>query len=54
MGADPPDKPGYEVITLSDDDLAANAEIKTWADQGYEVVAFNGNRVILGNYKKNS
>jgi hypothetical protein len=48
-----PGKPGYKVISLGGVSDAADTEtLNYWADQGYEVVGFDSNRVILGNYKK--
>jgi len=52
----PPDKP-YVVVTLSDDDDTATAQLQTARDNGFEVLfAFPfgevaRTRVILGNYK---
>jgi len=58
MGSgNPGDKPGYVVVTLPttplDADAAAGDVLTKLHDQGYEVVAFDGGRVILGNYDKN-
>jgi hypothetical protein len=53
MGSgNPGDKPGYQVVTLPTNDEAAAGILNALADSGYEVVAFDNGRVILGNYKK--
>jgi len=49
-----PGKPGYKVLTLLGSDVTDTDALNNLADQGYEVVAFDNGRVILGNYKKNS
>lgn len=47
----PPDKPGvYKVLTLVTDDDAAAEDLTELENQGFELVEFDGNRVIL--YKK--
>jgi len=50
----PPDKPGYIVLTMSTDDAVATAQLNSFSDKGYEVIAFDSGRVILGNYFKKS
>ena len=46
----PPDKP-YQVITLSDDDQQASAQLQAALAAGFDVLFFSGNRVIVGNYR---
>jgi hypothetical protein len=55
MGSgNPPDKPGYKVVTLDSNDTVASQQLNDLADQGYEFLDLSGSRVILGNYKKDS
>lgn len=49
----PPDKPGWKVITLPTDDDAAAEELDLAYQAGFTFVAFDGNRVLLKKGYKN-